>query len=89
MTCEEAQRSMHYHFDGDDHLHVRKARAHAASCTDCGRHVMDLEMVEQGLRSLQKFAAPPGLRDRILEAVREVPQKRPLRGTGGLMTREQ
>lgn len=89
MTCEEARTSMHYHLDGDDHLHVKKARVHTASCAHCERHVMDLQRVEYGLQSLQKFSAPSGLRDRILEAVKEVPQKRPLRSRSGPSVMEQ
>lgn len=90
MTCEEARTSMHYHFDGDDHQHVRNARAHAATCAHCERHVTELEVVERELKSLRKYAAPPGLRDRILDAVRAVPQKRPLRsGLGEWSAREQ
>ena len=78
MTCEEARTSMHFHLDGDEHLHVKKARAHTATCIYCERHVLDLQEVEQGLRSMARYAAPQGLRKRILEAVIDLPQKRPL-----------
>jgi|GEM_PF-5962725 len=79
MTCEEARTSMHFHLDGDDHLHVKNARQHTASCIQCERHILDLQEVEDRLRSLQRYAAPVDLKERILLAVRDTTQKRPLR----------
>lgn len=78
MTCEEARTSMHFHLDGDDHLHVKKARAHTASCMHCERHVLDLKEVEEGLWSLKRYQAPQGLRERIVQSVMGTPQKRSL-----------
>lgn len=78
MTCEEARTSMHFHLDGDEHLHVINARVHTASCMHCERHVLDLQETEMRLKELKKYAAPPGLQRRILDAVVGMQQKRPL-----------
>lgn len=79
MTCEEARTSMHFHLDGDDHRHARSAREHATSCVHCERHLLDLKEVERHLTALPAHAAPTGLKSRILAAVRDLPQKPPLR----------
>ncbi len=79
MTCDEARTSMHFHLDGDDHLHVQNARRHTASCMHCERHMLDLQEVEDRLRTLKRYAAPADLKERILLAVRDTTQKRPLR----------
>lgn len=78
MTCEEARASMHFHLDGDEHLHVERARVHTAGCMHCERHVRALIEVEQELKRLKRYAAPSGLTERILQSVQGIPQKRPL-----------
>lgn len=80
VTCEEARTSIHFHLDGDDHVHVRRACEHTAACVQCERHLLDLREVEEGLKGLVRYAAPAGLKERILAVVKDRPQKQPLRG---------
>lgn len=79
LRCEEARANIHFHLDGDDHPHAHRAREHASSCVYCERHLLELREVERRLMALPLQAAPAGLRDRVLAAVRDLPQKPPLR----------
>jgi hypothetical protein len=78
VNCDEARVSIHFHLDGDDHLHVKKARAHVAACTHCEQHVSELLEIEYSLKGLQKYAAPAGLKERIVQSVQCMPQKQAL-----------
>lgn len=78
VTCEEARTHIHFHLDGDDHPHVKRAQLHTAACVQCGEHMYDLKEVEVRLQGLRRYAAPAGLRESVLAMVRDVPQKRPL-----------
>jgi anti-sigma factor RsiW len=79
MTCEEARVSMHFHLDGDEHLHVLHARAHTESCRECHAHVSTLQTIEQSLRALSRHVAPSGLKESVLSMAATMPQKQPLR----------
>ena len=77
MTCEEARVNMHFHLDGEDYPHVQKAREHTASCVHCGQFYSDLLEVEQNLRSLPRYSAPPALMKNVLDAITGLTQKQP------------
>ena len=78
MTCDEARTSIHFHLDGDDHHHVQRAREHTHACIRCEQNLLDLQEVERALRDMKRYAAPADLKARIIQAVSERPQKRPL-----------